>query len=164
MKKEFIVSDYRKQGTTCGFTLIELLITSVIIVVVIGAVFSFFIFNLKSYDHSEKTAIVQNDVRMASDFITKEIRNVDKISVVADVALPETINLVILQNKFPNVSSYSFLISKEGLKYVLSFTIRGTTLKTGNVFSIDSTVLLNNIRDDPSVLTPTSAAIYYNKP
>ena len=59
-----------------GFTLLELLISMTIGLVVLGSIFSSFTTQKKSYELQEKITVMEQNLRVPIDFITRDLRNV----------------------------------------------------------------------------------------
>ncbi|NQT68405.1 MAG: prepilin-type N-terminal cleavage/methylation domain-containing protein [Desulfobacteraceae bacterium] len=57
-----------------GFTIVELMVAMVISLVVMGAIYSTFQVQQQSYIHQERVAAVQQNLRAAMYYITREIR------------------------------------------------------------------------------------------
>lgn len=142
-----------------GFTLVELIVTIAILGIVLVAVFNFFIFNLNTFGKGEDLSAVQFDVRMASEFVTKELRNVTVISDTDDT-LASALDLTLLSDKYSSVNSVSFEITHEGLSYFVNYTIEGNSPDGSNSYSVTTRVLLNNIK---SATLATSDTLYYSK-
>ena len=142
-----------------GLTLIELILTFAILLIVIGVSFSFFFFNLRSFQTSEKLSQVQFDVRMASDLITSELRNVNQISLTDDT-LPNSIILSKISSKYPLVKSVNFSIVNQSPNYYVSYLILGSDSNSENSYQLESEVLLNNIT---SATEGNDVTIYYSK-
>lgn len=141
-----------------GVTLIELIVTLALVSVVLVAVFNLFLFNHKLYDKSDSLSQVQFDVRMASDMITRELRNVSALSL-SDTAMTNKMELIELKSKFPSVSTVNFKIGKESSRYLVEYTLVGTDTKGENEYILSSRILLNNIT---SVIIGTGNTLYYN--
>ena len=135
-----MISFRRKQG----FTLVELIVTLAILVIILGFIFGFLIDNMNRFDRINKLSQVQFDVRMAGDFITSELRNVDEISK-SDTAKPNYIDLTLIKSKYPNVKQVKFWLNKESEKYFVQYEIQGSDEKSKNQYQLVSKVLLNNI-------------------
>lgn len=56
-----------------GFTLIELMIAMAVGLVLLAAVYSFFILQNKELNKQEQVAVMQDNARMAMDMMTREI-------------------------------------------------------------------------------------------
>jgi Tfp pilus assembly protein PilW len=63
-----------------GFLLTELTVTIALLVVVLAVGFIFFFLCQRSFYEGEKKTIVQSNVRLAANYITKEVRYADNIS------------------------------------------------------------------------------------
>jgi len=57
-----------------GFTIVELMVAMVISLVVMGTIYSTFQVQQKSYIHQERVAVVQQNLRAAMYYMTREIR------------------------------------------------------------------------------------------
>lgn len=57
-----------------GFTIVELMVAMVISLVVMGAIYSTFQAQQKSYIHQERVAVVQQNLRAGMYYMTREIR------------------------------------------------------------------------------------------
>lgn len=147
----------RKIQQKKGVTLIELIVTLALISVVLVAVFNLFIFNKNVYTKSEELSQVQFDVRMASDMLTKNLRNVSSLSL-TDNTLANEIGLSDLQSKYPSISSVSFTIVSESSRFLVEYTIVGNDATGDNQYTINSKVLLNNIT---SVIAGTGSTLFY---
>lgn len=142
-----------------GFTLIELIITIAILAIVLGVVFNFFLFNIKTYNKGEELTQVQFDARMAGDYITSRVRNVSQLSNL-EIVDGQEISLGMIQSMYPNVVSISFTLLKEDNRNLLSYEIVGNSTNGSSPYSLESTVLLNNIRDMESVETAFNTLYY----
>lgn len=140
-----------------GVTLIELIVTLALISVVLVAVFNLFIFNRNVYTKSDELSQVQFDVRMASDMLTKNLRNVSSLSL-TDNTLANEIGLSDLQSKYPSISSVNFTIVSESSRFLVEYTIVGNDATGDNLYTINSKVLLNNIT---SVIAGTGSTLFY---
>ncbi len=58
-----------------GFTLLELLISMTIGLIVLGSIFSSFTTQKKSYELQEKITVMEQNLRVPIDFITRDLRN-----------------------------------------------------------------------------------------
>lgn len=142
-----------------GFTLIELIIVIALISIVVATIFSFFMFNLRTFNRGENMAQVQFDVRMASEFVTNELRNVNVISL-TNSGLSETLDLTELSGKYSNVVNVLFEIKLDERRYFVSYTIDGNSSDGKNPYSITSKVLLNNIK---SATLSSGTTLYFTK-
>ena len=149
----------RNRVGSSGFTIIELLISLTIMVIIIGVIFSFFIFNMKSFKKGEDLSIVQSDVRMAAAYVTEELRNVNNVSLTLST-LPNALDTSLLHTKFASVNNATFLIKQEGIHYVIEFSIQGNDATMENEYTLDSNVLMNNIT---SSVIGSGNTLYYQK-
>jgi len=144
-----------------GFTLVELIVAMSILAVVAGAVYSVYMFSLRSYSKGAEQSGIQYDVRRAGAFITSETRNSRKLE------------LIDLSEVKENDSEYSYIYVDNSRLYCRrpgkspvemtgeifseafqSFTIikleNGSNLLAFSLeaekFKIESQVALNNIK------------------
>jgi prepilin-type N-terminal cleavage/methylation domain-containing protein len=141
-----------------GFTLIELIITLAILTIVIGAISGLFTYSLRVYNKGEKLSQVQFDVRMASDYVIKEVRNTEKISLTDDT-LSNTLDLSALQARYPSVKKVEFEVKFFGANYLLAFKIDGSDSNSQNDYSVSSEIILNNITN---AFVGTGETLYYD--
>lgn len=71
-----------------GLTIIELLIVLGLISIIIALAFQFNIFAIKGLKIGQDNAQVQHNVRLASDFITRELRNAYTINILSELPEP----------------------------------------------------------------------------
>ena len=112
------------------------------------------------FKKSDSLSQVQFDVRMASDYLTTELRNVNSISLSADASLTNFIDLISLSDKYPLVKSVNFEIKSQGPRYLLSYVIQGSDSNSENQYQIETEVLLNNIT---SAINDNDTILYYEK-
>lgn len=142
-----------------GVTLIELILVVALLSVIVTTAFNFQIFNLKIYNKSDNLSKVQFDVRMASDYITTNIRNANSIST-TDATLDDYIDISILQNKFNLVNYVEFEITRQGGQYFVSYLLQGADSKGNNDYELRSEVFVDNIT---SAIPTTGTTIYFTK-
>ena len=147
-----------------GFTLVELVVTVAILSIVMIIVTNFFLYNNRIFRKSDSLSQVQFDVRMASDYITTELRNVENVSLVNDT-LGNSIDLTLVSSKYPNVTGVNFSIRSLSGKYLVIYTVEGNDVTHQNYFKLDSEVLLNNVTSIAEVLDEDedSDIIYYKR-
>ncbi len=63
-----------------GFTLVELLVSLLLIGVLLGLIFFIYFYGTNTFNKGSKQTFVQQDTRIISEIITKEIRNSKAIS------------------------------------------------------------------------------------
>ena len=68
-------SFHMRVKSEAGFTLLELLISMTIGLVVLGSVFSSFTTQKKSYELQEQITVMEQNLRVPIDFITRDLRN-----------------------------------------------------------------------------------------
>ncbi len=79
----------KRQG---GLTIVELLLALAILGLVLTGGFSFLFFGWSSFDRGTDRAVVQNNLRMAAEEITNEVRYVDSISIVDSAMVPDPVS------------------------------------------------------------------------
>lgn len=167
-----------------GFLLTELTVTIALLVVVLAVGFIFFFFCQRSFYEGEKKTIVQSNVRLAANYITKEVRYADNISA-TDMSGVKNHCLKLDDNNLKKVTKesdgsiqtqtitrddcltgLSFSVDKNNNnnKVVLIFTITGNggTLKDDIV--IESEMLLENISASKFTEIKNAQEIYFTKP
>lgn len=128
-----------------GLTLIEVIITLAILGIVLISVTQFLSFNLRTFSKGEKIAEVQFDVRMASDYVSSELRDVMDLSS-TEILDGERIDLPILQTRFSSLSSIRFDIVRENNRILVEYDVTGNSSDGANPITMKSKVLLNNDR------------------
>src|SRR3989338_5208346 len=68
-------SFHMRVKSEAGFTLLELLISMTIGLVVLGSIFSSFTTQKKSYELQEQITVMEQNLRVPLDFITRDLRN-----------------------------------------------------------------------------------------
>jgi prepilin-type N-terminal cleavage/methylation domain-containing protein len=142
-----------------GFSIIELIIALALMLMVLAVGYNFFFLNYRAYQTADTLAQVQFDTRMASDYITFELRNVYEISL-TDNSMPDHIDLNQLSGQYPKVSAVSFTIGQSGSSYIISYTIIGSDPGLNSDYQLESEVLLNNVE---SASTGSGNTLYYEK-
>lgn len=74
-----------------GLTVVELLIAVTILVFVLAGAYTFFSFGWSSFDRGTDRAVVQNNLRMAAEAITKEVRFAEGISIIDASDVPDPV-------------------------------------------------------------------------
>jgi prepilin-type N-terminal cleavage/methylation domain-containing protein len=141
-----------------GITLVELIVVIALLGIVITIAGQFFTFNLNIFNKGNDLANVQFDVRMASDFLTTELRNVMAISDV-DFSGSLIVNTTNIKTKYPSVNLVGFKFVVEQSRVMIAYKIDGNSSNGKNPFSVTSKVLLNN--DKHFVGTYTSSTDYF---
>jgi hypothetical protein len=127
--------------------------------IVLALGYNFFLLNYRAYQTGDLLAQVQFDTRMASDYITFELRNVEEISL-TDNTLLNHVDLDELSGRYPKIAAVSFSLIQAGSGYVVSYSVAGSDPGLNNDYQLDSEVLLNNIK---SAETGSGSTIYYTK-
>ena len=145
-----------------GITLVELLIAIALLSIVLAAAFNLFFFNNRLFVRGTSLSQVQFDVRMASQHVTKELRNSSEIST-TNSSLTNTIDLSTLTDKYPLIKDVSFEIDKRADSFVVLYTIQGSDANDQNPYQLDTEVLLNNSRSMTNVVAGSGTEIHYSK-
>lgn len=156
----------QKINQESGLTLVEVLVTLGILTMVLSVAFSMFLFNHRTYSRGEAQSQVQFDVRMASDFITTELRNVNEVSLNGgDLTSPQSINLSTLNNRYSRVTEVEFELLREGNRNFIQYKITGESPDTSNPYQMESKVLLNNVKSASPQVSEDDPydAVYYIK-
>ncbi len=142
-----------------GFTLIELIVSMAIVSVIMIALMSFFVYNLRTFNKSSEALDEQSNLRLVSYRLTNELRNIGYINLDNDVTLPSPIvdsYIHLDSNRIRLTNAVSTLYLADSIlddiqfsltendqeKYILSVTL------VGGVHSYSTEILLNNIVDD----------------
>ena len=157
-----------------GVTLIELIVSFSILSIVLGAGYSLYAFNSKTFSSGTQQYDLQNEIRLASQFITNEVRNAKEFELVLVSQVPVNndgynyiyINDGILYSKkngtvmektkaiLINLSPYFNMVKLTNENNILEFELKSEK------FSIQSKVALNNISRK---LDAQNQAIKYKK-
>lgn len=172
----------RRRESESGFTLIEVMMVLVILGLVLGAIYGFLVFGYSTFASGEGRASVQTQNRIASDHITREIRNAVQIELLnvmdstptpgfryislgppsgGRAALVQTTaagnQMAVTQ---PVHTSLFFALSKVGSGMLLRFEI--TSSDKGHSQTQTSEVYLNNI--DEGALVSNRPVVRYRLP
>ncbi len=150
----------RLRKSTSGLSIVELMLALALMSIVLAIGYNFFFLNYKAFQRGEELSIAQFDVRLASDFVTSELRNVTDVSV-TDTTLARQIDLDQLQTRFERIQNISFNITQQGSSFIVEYEISGLVRAPDDLYTLQSSVLLNNITSATTNETPASA-IYYN--
>lgn len=161
--------------TKSGVTLIELIVATAIMSMVMSSIFGIYLFSVKTYKAAEINSKNQFEVRMAAEFITKELRYATSTYVLAspvvasadyyDIYL-KTGSIMFNKKGVPTIPAglnnvTDFTLSFSSTNNIIIFTIG----KTGNTkYNIDSKVILLNIPNISSLNFTTSGIRYARQP
>ena len=124
----------RSDHSVAGFTLVELIIVMGILGIVITAVYSLYLTHERSAYTQDEVVEVQQNVRIAMDSITRDIRN-------AGTLIPRTASSV--GSAGPNSVTLNMASSQEGYAWVTTdLYLAGTT--SDFTLNVDSTTSLGN--------------------
>jgi type II secretory pathway component PulJ len=70
----------RREGGEAGFTIMELVVTSAILLLIVSATMSMLIAGWRATDFSTRRGETQDDVRLAMDRLTKDLRQVTRFN------------------------------------------------------------------------------------
>jgi len=165
-----------------GFTLLELLLVVAILGIIVTLISAMNIFGIRTYILGDNTREVQYDMRVASGYITKELRNAGDVSLTEPV--PNTgYYMIYLENsrlKYKLVSdtgpgtnvTQAYIVAQTDLKFSIlnengSFMVEYslTATKQAQQYTLPSKVLLNNVTNAAvSEVGVYSNVIYYKMP
>lgn len=156
---------FSKNSFRNGFTLIELIVSIMIIALVIISIFTFYLFQSKTYARSVDKSQLQSELRLTSDYVSNKLRNASTISL-TDSTLANRfyltgkslyLNDILLSD---SVDDILFSINPIGEKYSLDFSISGSRKNNIN-FSVSSNVMLNNAHVNGATLS-NNTIVYYD--
>jgi len=147
-----------------GFTLIEVLAAVTVFVLLIGTTISLFIFYINIFQSDIDRLDLQQNVRIATDFLIRELRYADDLQMISNTEicyrLPEDTNtyaikkknkeIVILSNKNENKIAYNinFLhFNWDEQRKILSFEIQGKGDNNKYTYATRSAVCLQNLHE-----------------
>jgi prepilin-type N-terminal cleavage/methylation domain-containing protein len=176
-KRKFLYQKNSACRYQAGVTLMELLVVLMLLVIVLGIAFTFYYFINHSFNRGSDQHVLQTDIRLAGDFITKEIRNATEIEVlpVPFEEDPSWRYIYLESNSIKSkvagaVSSiteetivgtelFAFRKDEPSGRYFVKIEIQGK--KKEEQYTLTTEILLNNIK---SVAEPLSGnAIRYKK-
>lgn len=96
-----------------GITLIELVVTLAIITIAVGTILLIFVSGINIFDSGSSHYDIQGNARMASQFITEELRYAVEIEIMDESNLPEGIDLND-NTTIPNYQNYLYYNSISG--------------------------------------------------
>lgn len=141
-----------------GMTLVELIVVMAIMSVVLGTIYTFFIYNMRLYRKSNDLSQVQFDVRTAVDVLSNDLRNISEVSL-TDSTLDQSYSAETLRQSYPSIESVTFTLNKTGMTYLLAITISGNDASGRNDYEISTNIILNNIQN---AALDTGPVLYYN--
>lgn len=173
----------KKLALKAGFTLIELIVTIGILGIVLTMAFSMGAFGNISFNNGSSKAGVQSNIRLAANYITKELRYSSNANILT--TLPATDDLIenykyiyvengilkqydnvngtnkgkitnIVGDTSNRISLLNFEITKSKTVY---FNVEGAF--NNQILKLDSTVLLLNIDGHPYLVSGNGAVISY---
>lgn len=75
-----------------GLTVVELMLALAILLLVLAGGYSFLFFGWSSFDRGTDRAVVQNNLRMAAEQITKEVRYASSIEIIDSSMVPDPVS------------------------------------------------------------------------
>lgn len=176
-RRQRFSSPSHRLHTNAGLTLIELVIVLALMVLVIGTVYVFFDFVNNSFAKGGDQYLLQSNLRNASDFVIKEVRNATELEF---VTVPFTedasfqyiyVESNVLKHKYAGTATDKseniitgaelFSVREEHTtgRYYFSINMKGSI--NGEDYTLNTEILLNNIS---SMTEPLSGnAIRYKK-
>lgn len=163
-----------------GFTLVELLVTLAILSIVLSAAFSMGSFGNKAFKKGESKSEVQSNLRLAADYITKQLRYASNVSLTNDDETTSKIetNEYIYIDSSGMLKHYANGVTNDIVKIsngdvakpltfstdagtnVVNFTLDGSSGK--EAYSLSSSVYLLNQNSGISIVsTPSPTAVSY---
>ncbi len=143
-----------------GFTLIEVLAAITLYAVLLGSFFSLYIYSVNTYRVGSNLLDLQQNVRVATDFITRELRYAHALQLINDheirYSCPAGIKNTIKYKNGEIVQLISNTETKiaydmEGLIFdwdeerkILHFVIKGVS--EGTAYTVQSAVCIQNLR------------------
>ena len=150
--------DYKIKNEN-GFTLIEVVAAITLYTVLLGSVFSLYIFSVNAYKAGSNLLDLQQNVRVATDFITREIRyahdlqlvNVHEIKYICPAGIKNTIKykngeIVQLISNTETKIAYDMeelIFDWDEERKILYFVIKGISEET--TYAVRSAVCLQNL-------------------
>ena len=146
-----------------GFTLVEVLAALTLYIFLLGSVFSLYSFGVNTYRVNTNRVDLQQNIRVAADFITRELRyahvleQVNECEIrykkIPDVGANYTIKykngeIVQLIGKTEEKVAYNvetLIFDWDDNAKILYFTIKG--INDGNTYNVRSAVCLQNLRE-----------------
>ena len=149
-------------ATEKGFTLLEVLAAVTVYALLLGSVFSLYLFGVNTYKVGSNRLDLQQNVRVAADFISRELRYAHALQQVNDhevqysypgEAAPYTIKhkngeVVQLISNTETKIAYNIetlIFNWDEHNKVLYFSIKGND--EGNTYAVRSAVCLQNLRE-----------------
>lgn len=154
MKKQYLKNEK-------GLTLVELLVSLAILSIVLALAYSLFFHNFQVFDRGEAQSEIQYEVRMVSDYITRELRNAKKVSLTnTDIDYDNKLDLDGFQERYSTINELDFSLENLNGRYYINYRILGKSSRRNNEYEIESRVLLNNIRE---ATEGVGNEVYYEK-
>lgn len=129
-----------------GFTLVELIVSIVILSLVLGIIWSFFMYNLRLYNMSEANAQVQFQIRQASDHIQNELQFVSAIST-TDSTLAHQLDRASLVVDYPLLTDVQFSLEAAATSYLVHIRLTGANDNPNSDYQLETTLTLKNIKN-----------------
>ena len=163
-----------------GITLVEIILTIAIMLIIFQAIYSLFFVGTKSFNMSKDKGFAQQNVRIAADYITKELRTAAKITTIApqdtiyySLSLDSSKNLI--RTKYDNTGSSSnkivtleeifFINSKDNDGNIKKGFIKVNTSSQENSQenNLEFEILLENLLEFNTEIPQNTSTIFYTK-
>lgn len=149
-------------GAEKGFTLMEVLAAVSVFALIMGSVFSLYIFGINTYKAGSNRVDLQQNIRLASDFITRELRYAHTFAQISEHEIRYSIydsestytikykdgEIVQLIGGTEEKIAYAVETLRfgwDGANAILNFSISG--IADGNSYALRSAVCLRNLRE-----------------
>lgn len=165
-KIQSIKSNGRISVYNKGFTLIELMVALALLLIVLDLGYMFFGYGTNTFTRGENEFSVQQEIRLASGYLTRELRNTIDSSFTTGGPKSDGYNYIVFDSTSKNIKIYdnsdiskpkyssnncitslTYTVNTVEGKYVMKFTITGT--EGDRIFSTTSKILLVNMKSLP---------------
>lgn len=140
------------KGNILGFTLVELLITALLLTIVLAALFATLNVSHYSYSVTSTKLDLQSKVRLAMDWIVKDVRQSVSWNIASDTNVPSTTHL-----KFNlwtwNTTANDWDLSEDYIEYSYDPDLKKLARLSVEVAGNNSTIEFNDIDEAPFYTT-----------